>query len=714
MKKAKNTKLTAATFMAAMLVAASFLSPTALLSQELPLLDARLVHLIKQEVSGDLAYEHIRHNTAYHRPRGGADGLMEVARYYERKAKEYGLSDVQLILQDYAIPPWNATSAELWLEVDGRFERLAAMLQTPLRLADYSSAADVTTELVDVGAGVSSDDYAGRQVAGRVVLAHGPLAMVHRQAVLERGAAGIVWHPSPHSERNIAYPDQINWTRVPFAGPDGEPPRGFAFILTLREGTQLRERMAAADRPLRVRAHVDATFDSAEGEEPWQVMVEAYLRGSEPGLGQDIILTGHMQEEMFSANDDASGTASILEVGRALTRLIEEGHIPRPRRDIRFWWVTEISSQRQYFADNPQAHHSMWVNINHDMVGANQAQDVMRVQNVTRLPASRFHFFNDVVESVVEYMIATNNAELAQQQAGSGWLYTKPHLAVLGTRHRFNAKMVFFHGNTDHVPFIEAPIGVPGTTFTNWPDLYIHTSDDDLWNVDRTQLGRNAVAAALMAYIMASADDDDGALLAAETAGRGAGRMAENLRLALSWMAGSGSGTTHAAAYHQAVDQVRYAAWRERQAAQSLGEIGRGAGTWVQPLLERVNEREAHALGELEAKHRLVAGTAPPQRRMTAEEERLAALRPVLTAGPREFLTQRGRVAGVDGLHRLMGMEILSFVDGQRTGLEIYRLVAAQAREAGAHYYGTVTPEAVHQYLENLEEAELIRLGAGR
>jgi hypothetical protein len=60
----------------------------------------------------------------------------------------------------------------------------------------------------------------------------------------------------------------------------------------------------------------------------------------------------------------------MLEIGRALNRLIEEGRIPRPRRNLRFWWVNEISSQRQYFADHPEAHNEMWVNINQDMVGA--------------------------------------------------------------------------------------------------------------------------------------------------------------------------------------------------------------------------------------------------------------------------------------------------------------------------------------------------------
>jgi hypothetical protein len=45
-----------------------------------------------------------------------------------------------------------------------------------------------------------------------------------------------------------------------------------------------------------------------------------------------------------------------------------------------------------------------------------------------------------------------------------------------------------------------------------------------------------------------------------------------------------------------------------------------------------------------------------------------------------------------------------------RSGLDIYRYVAAEAREAGAHYYGTVTPEAVLQRLQNMANAELIRL----
>jgi hypothetical protein len=695
----------------AVVVLATILAATPLSAQELPFLSAGEVRLIGQEISGDAAYEHIRHNTQYHRPRGGADGLWKVAEYYAAGAREAGLADVQIIRQAYRIPPWNSRFADLWIEGDAP-ERIASTLQAQLHLADYSRAADVHAELVDVGDG-SASAYAGVDVAGKVVLTHGPLAAVMREAVGRRGALGVVWYPSPFFEGTgtqppgFDRPDQLRWVSVPAMTEDYEPT--FAFGLSLRQGVELRNRLQRAEAPVMVRAVVDAGVDSAQGSEPWQVMVEARIPGSEPGIAQDIMLTAHIQEEKFSANDDASGSASILEIARALNRLIETGRIPRPRRDIRFWWVTEFSSQRQYFADHPDAHGRMWVNVNQDMVGADQSQDVGRKQSITRLPASRFHFFNDVVETVVEHMVTGNTAEIAQFQAGHT-LYPWPHLSKLGSRFRYNAAMVFYHRNTDHVAFNEAPIGVPGITFTNMPDRYIHSTDDDLWNIDPTQLGRNAAAAALIAYAMARAEAGAAPALTAITVGRGAERLSRNLRLGLGWIATSSDA---AQAYHRAVDQVRYAADRERRALRSLEEIGDGAEIPVDALLEDLARREEQAIASLGVAFRQATGRADPPTAGTPAvgiPTNLQAIRPVLVGGPREFLEGRGRIAGVAGLHPIMAEEVMNLVDGQRTALDIYRTVAAQAREAGAHYYGTVTAEAVGRYLENAAGVGLIRL----
>ncbi len=678
--------------------------PVELSAQELPVLDREAARLIMQEISGDASYEHIRYQTQFHRPRGGSDGLWKVAEYFEAKAREFGLENVSLIKQASSGRPWNATFGDLWI-VEPDPERIASTLQSVLHLGDYSRPTDVTGELIDIGAG-AEEDLDGLDVSGKVVLTYGSASGAMTRAVRDRGALGVVWYPSPFSEGSAGYPDQLRWVRAAGgSSADFEPT--FVFGLSLRQGLALRSRLQRSHEPIIVRAVVESEFTSMQGSEPWQVMVEAFIPGSEPGLGQDIVITGHMQEEATSANDDASGCANVLEIARAFNKLIGEGRLPRPRRNLRFWWVTEIGSQRQYFADNPEAHHEMWVNINQDMSGANQAQDVMRVQNVTRVPATRFHFFNDVVESVIEFMVATNTAQLAQAQAGSAF-YPEPHLSHLGTRHRYNAKMIFFHNNTDHMTFTEQPIGVPGVTFTNWPDNYIHSSDDQLWNIDRTQLGRSAASVALMAYAMASADEGSLPALKAETVGRGAERFGRNLRLGLTWIATS---EDKDAAYFNAFDQVGYAAERERLAITSLSEIDDGAGDVVPPLLEELGRREAQALSEIELAYGQATGrNAVRERPLSDAERRLSELKPALIAGPTEFLTGRQRVRFVSGLHGLMAFEVMNAVNGERSGLDIYRYVAAEAREAGAHYYGTVTAEAVLQYLENAAAAELIRL----
>ncbi|NIR42397.1 MAG: M28 family peptidase, partial [Gemmatimonadetes bacterium] len=281
-------------------------------------------------------------------------------------AEEYGLADVKLIKQEYGGVPWNASFADLWI-VEPEPRRIASTLGSPLHLVDYSRPANVTAELVDVGAG-DEEDFDGVDVRGKVVLTYGSAFAVMARAVGERGAAGLVVYPNPFSDQ-VAYPDQLPWTRMSSRGGDDWEPT-FAFNLSLRQGLALRDRLAASDEPVIVRAVVESEFSSVQGDEPWQVMVEAFIPGSDPNAGQDIVLTGHLQEEATSANDDASGCASVLEVARALNRLINEGRLPRPKRNIRLWWVTEISSQRRYFADHPEAHHDMWVNINQDMVGA--------------------------------------------------------------------------------------------------------------------------------------------------------------------------------------------------------------------------------------------------------------------------------------------------------------------------------------------------------
>ena len=215
------------------------------------------------------------------------------------------------------------------------------------------------------------------------------------------------------------------------------------------------------------------------------------------------------------------------------------------------------------------------------MVGAKQSVG-SRVQFVTRPPASRASVLGDIVESIVESLVQGNTAYLSAGQArlslqagaspSGGSVatdeqqFSNPVLARLGTRERYDARVVPFHNNTDHQVFNMATIGIPGITFTNWPDDYIHSTDDDLWQMDATQLKRNAVAVASAAWVLANATDGDAYALSGEVVGRGLARIGRDTGTALALARTSPSLDTQ----RRAITLVRESAAREQRTLASV------------------------------------------------------------------------------------------------------------------------------------------------
>jgi hypothetical protein len=243
---------------------------------------------------------------------GGSEGYQAVEKYVFDKAREYGLEDVRVIKLKQTGPSWTGRAGELWL-TEPESRRLAFFAEAPLALADYSRDADVpSATLVDVGEGTTDADYSGKNVSGAVVLATGSMQKVTEEAVWKRGALGIVTYST---SRMPDYPDQYPWMRVPAENADKTKQGTWAFVLQPREGERLRAQLKATKVPFKVRARVKSEFH----KESYQSIVEAVIRGTEIH-DQDIVLTGHLQEEMHSANDDASGCANVLEIARALKR----------------------------------------------------------------------------------------------------------------------------------------------------------------------------------------------------------------------------------------------------------------------------------------------------------------------------------------------------------------------------------------------------------
>ena len=116
--------------------------PRLVSAQRSPLIPPSVQDAVVNEISGDIAFEHIRWFTHYHRPMGGGEGFEAVAKYVEQKARDYGLEDVRVIRLKSRTPSWSPRLGELTL-TEPYVRRLAFTPEVALSMADYSRPVEI-------------------------------------------------------------------------------------------------------------------------------------------------------------------------------------------------------------------------------------------------------------------------------------------------------------------------------------------------------------------------------------------------------------------------------------------------------------------------------------------------------------------------------------------------------------------------------------------
>ena len=676
-------------------------------AQTTPFLSDEEIRMLSNEISGDRAFEHIRWLTHWHRD-SGMEGFFKARDYVMQAAREAGVDEVRFVEQPLQGPNYTARAAELWM-VEPVELKLADIGEHAVYLADMSRDADVTAELVDVGDGTEAA-LKGLNVKGKIVLTSGPPQLAVETAVAKHGAVGVVTYQTSESKSPMDFPDQIAWSRI-----SAEPPAGtkgtFAFALPPRKGDALRrvlhtdavQDFFATGRPARggrvvLRAKVDTEFGPSPGKTGF---VEAVIRGTRPGF-QQIVLTAHLQEEQGSANDDGSGCGNLLELARVFGKLIREGKMKRPQRDLRFWWTDEIFSEYQLFREHPEEVKKILANVHQDMTGANLAMG-SRVQHLIFAPHSRTSYLDAVFESVGTFLINTNNGFLAaSRQGGLPRPFTRPLYSTRGTRQGYNARFVPHFGSSDHLVFLEGAVGIPAVALINWDDPYIHSSDDDLYQLDQTQHRRNNFLIGALAYFLSKAGDKDIPLLVAETYAQGSKRLANDKRVAMELLVaerGKGDG-----GWKLASTVVEQGVLREARALESVRVFsgGGGAEESIDEMKKLMLSNQA-PMAELAQFYRQLNATNPPMPAPLTDAERAAGRKvPANVASLDTYLTNRQKVPNTAGgsLHGLMRTEVYNFVDGRRSYYDIYKAVYAESAAAGSWYYGTVTLEDVVRLLD--------------
>ncbi len=559
-------------------------------------------------------------------------------------------------------------------------QRIVGYPEIAMSLITYSNPGEVTGELVWVGAGTRDADYVGKDVAGKFVLATGYGGSVHRLAVLKYGAAAVVAFLDDNRARE--HPDMLQYTGM-WPRTEELDRVTFGFNITNRQGERLRDLLLAGRRVV-LEGRV-----SGVGLEPYFMdVVVARIPGSD-SPEEELVFSAHLDHPKESANDNASGSAALLDIARTLKTLIDEGRLPRPKRSLRFLWVPEWYGTMAYIDEHPEMQGpalggTYLANMNMDMVG--EHLELLHSRMImTRTPASLPSAVNDVVENMAQ-MVDRLNVRTPR-----------------GSLSSFNYRVTPYSGGSDHMMFIDRKI--PGIMFSH-SDYTHHTSEDTPDKVDPVELERSEIIATAAVLYLSDLGEDEAVDLVHLVGANGAERLGAAARRGRRLMTAA-SGAARGRGWTEAQNVIAHAARWEREAVASVLHFNDGrqvaaAVEAVQGQLRRQEEsltesvqREARSLGIARRGREALADERVPVR---------------LTRGPLDFGLPASRLPAAGAawysspeftLGGAARFELVNFIDGQRT--------VTQIRDALSAEFRPVAQSVVARYLDDLVRVGVVR-----
>jgi len=390
---------------------------------------------------------------------------------------------------------WDCEDADLSLLLDGKVERICSFDDEKISLIQRSAPTNgrIQTALVLVEDAHLESSYEGRDVSGKIVFSRGDQTAIARMAVDKMGAAGILVDNmnefSPVRDR-MDIPNARQYTS--FWPIRAKEFTAFGFVVSPRQGESLRKRFKDGAKEIPCSALVKSRFYDGSFED-----VSAVIPGE---TAEEVVAIAHLCHPQPSANDNASGSGALLEAARALSDMVKDGRLPKPKRGIRFLWVPEMAGSYMYLAAHEKQLESYAAAINLDMVGENQ--DLCKGPFlVERPPKALAGFGGDLAESILR--------EMATEV---------PNLGGTSSYALFKWGVTPFSGGSDHYVWADPTVGVTCPMLIQWPDRYYHTSEDTIDKVDPKMLNLAGTLTACYLYFAASAAPAEAASLAREMA----------------------------------------------------------------------------------------------------------------------------------------------------------------------------------------------------
>jgi aminopeptidase YwaD len=430
---------------------------------------------------------------------GGNDGYNESIDYvfqYLQKGGFENVGRINVLEGPLTLKPlaWNVSSASLTLD-DG--VEIFNLENNPTLVAKYSGTTNpkgVRAEIIDVGMGDKQEDYIGKNVKGRIVLARAVAANVYKLGVEKYGAIGVISDRLSQDEYYDKFPEMVLHEALPFEEKEDVEGRvSWMLKVSPKVGDAIRTDL----KNRKVKATVSIKSEFFES-------TQRTLIAEIPGESKErIVLVAHIDNNKPGANNNASGIAAHVELARILAEKIDLGIIQKPKRTITFLFGAEREGSRQWLASLGEGQDKIQVMINADMAGGaaitggkylmeKSPEPTMHLQREEKYTIDADlhsgwgfrpvdidpypgHFINDYFWHVVSFRTAQSD--------------------LVARKHPFE-------GGSDHDVFL--PLEIPSVLSWHWPDYFISTNMDTPDKVSPEELKNTAVIHGISAFELAS------------------------------------------------------------------------------------------------------------------------------------------------------------------------------------------------------------------
>ncbi|MFX0034188.1 MAG: DUF4910 domain-containing protein [Candidatus Hermodarchaeota archaeon] len=444
-----------------------------------------IANVVLSNINGKRAWEWIARISQFNRIQA-SKGFHQAAELIMKELESLGFEDIELFKfpADGKTKTWGNThpyqweikTGELWV-IEPIKEKICDYNETPLSIMTHSKPCDVITEIIDIGKEVNIDDLKRKDVQDKLIMTSGAIYLF-RDILEDSGARGIIYYPE--LERAGKELDKVIYNGL-FLTQERFKKGLFGFSISYRQAMRLKELLTKGK--VKIHAKIEAEFLEGNLE---------VLSTSIKGLScpdEEIILIAHLCHPIASANDNASGSAGLLELARTFIKLVKNKMIQPPNRTLRFLWVPEINGTLPWIKEYEDLIKKSVCCINLDMIGEHRNK-IGNPLMIYTTPYSTPSILNDIITFFTKL--------IADHQKG---------IAIDGSIAPLSFRIKAYDGGSDHMVFLDSYLGIP-SVMINHDDPYYHSSMDTIEFCDSSELKRVIGIAACTAYIFANIDKD--------------------------------------------------------------------------------------------------------------------------------------------------------------------------------------------------------------